>query len=76
MSGKRQGNFNFFKVREMSGNFANCQGNLKLLANVRELSGNFENTRFKSNYLLNLSTSHRCFWGSLKSHSIQKCILF
>ena len=25
-----------FKVRELSGNFANCQGNLEVLVNVRE----------------------------------------
>ena len=49
-SGKIQGDFIFFKVRESSGNLANCQGNLELSINVRELSGNFENTRFKSNY--------------------------
>ena len=42
--------FKFFKVRELSGNFANCQGNLDFLVNVRELSGNFENTRFKSSH--------------------------
>ena len=40
------GNF-FFKVRELSGIFANCRGNLDIV-NVRELSENFENTRFKS----------------------------
>ena len=50
MSGKSQGNLIFFKVRELSGNFANCQGNLELLVKVRELSGNFERTRFKSSY--------------------------
>ena len=32
----RQGNLNFFKVRELSGNFANCQGNWETLVNVRE----------------------------------------
>ena len=35
MSGKSQGNFMFFKVRELSGNFANCQGNLGFWVNVR-----------------------------------------
>ena len=42
----RQGKFrekwNFTKVREMSGNFDVCQGNLKNEAKVREMSGNFE----------------------------------
>ena len=33
-SGKSQENMNF-KVRELSGNFATCQGNLKILVNVR-----------------------------------------
>ena len=28
MSGKGQGNLSFFKVKELSENFANCQGNL------------------------------------------------
>ena len=28
-SGKSQGNLNFFKVRELSGNSANSQGNLE-----------------------------------------------
>ena len=50
MSGKSKGNLNFFEVRELSLNFANCQGNLDFLVNVRELSVNFENTRFKSCY--------------------------
>ena len=72
MSGKSQGNLNFFKVRELSGNFTMCQGNLELLANVSELSGNFENTRFKSNYFVNFCTSHQCFGGSLTLGSIQK----
>ena len=49
-SGKSQGNWNFFKVRELSGNFVNCQGNLEIQSNVRELSGNFENLRFKPNF--------------------------
>ena len=30
--------------REMSGNFDECQGNLKNKAKVREMSGNFEQT--------------------------------
>ena len=30
-----------FKVEELSGNLAKCQGNLKFLENVREMSGNF-----------------------------------
>ena len=50
MSGKSQGNLIFFKVRELSGNLANCQGNLESLVKVRELSGNSERTRFKSSY--------------------------
>ena len=41
-SGKRQGKWDFTKVREMSGNFDECQGNLKNEAKVREMSGNFE----------------------------------
>ena len=36
--------WNFAKVREMSGNFDECQGNLKNKAKVREMSGNFEQT--------------------------------
>ena len=48
-SGKSQGNLNFFKVRVLSGNFANCQGNLECSVNIGELSGNFD-TRFKSSY--------------------------
>ena len=43
---RRRGNvrekWNFTKVREMSGNFDVCQGNLKNEAKVREMSGNFE----------------------------------
>ena len=35
-SAKSQGNLYFFKVRELSGKFANCQGNMELLVNVRE----------------------------------------
>ena len=41
MSGKRQGNLNFFKVRELSGNSVICQGKMKFCKNVREMSGNF-----------------------------------
>ena len=33
----------FFRVRELSGNFANSCENLELLVNDRELLGNFEN---------------------------------
>ena len=73
MSGKSQGKLNFFKVRELSGNFASCQGNLELLVNVRELSGNFENTRFKSNNLVNLSTFHKCF-GAVLNQKVSKNI--
>ena len=29
-SGKCQGNFNFFKVRELSGNFMLCQGKMNV----------------------------------------------
>ena len=44
-SGKSQGNLNFYKFRELSGNFANCQGNLEFLVNAREF---FENNTFNS----------------------------
>ena len=37
----RQGNLIFFKVRELSGNFMICQGNMKYCQNITELSGNF-----------------------------------
>ena len=47
MSGKSQGNLNFFKVRELSGNFVKCQGNFKIQADVREMSRNFEHIGFK-----------------------------
>ena len=50
MSGKNQGNLSFFKVKELSGNFANCQGNLDFWLMSGNLSGNFENTRIKSSY--------------------------
>ena len=40
-SGKCQGNLNFFKVRELSGNFMLCQGKMHVFKNVREMSGNF-----------------------------------
>ena len=40
--GKVREKWNFTKVREMSGNFDECQGNLKNEAKVREMSGNFE----------------------------------
>ena len=40
-SGKCQGNLNFFKVRELSGNFMWCQGKMNIFLNVREMSGNF-----------------------------------
>ena len=40
--GKVRGKWNFTKVRELSGNFDECQGNLKNEAKVREMSGNFE----------------------------------
>ena len=46
----RHGNLNLFMVIELSGNFVNCKGNLKLLVNVWETSGYFENTRFESSY--------------------------
>ena len=36
MSGKCQGNLNFFKVRELSGNSVMCQGKMKFCKNVRE----------------------------------------
>ena len=36
-SRKSQGNLIFVEVRELSWNFANCQGNLEVLLNVREL---------------------------------------
>ena len=40
--GKVREKWNFAKVREMSGNFDECQGNWKNEAKVREMSGNFE----------------------------------
>ena len=40
-SEKCQGNLNFFKVRELSGNFMLCQGKMNVFQNVREMSGNF-----------------------------------
>ena len=40
-SGKYQGNFIFFKVRELSVNFMLCQGKMNVCKNVREMSGNF-----------------------------------
>ena len=40
--GKVREKWNFAKVRELSGNFDECQGNLKNEAKVREMSGNFE----------------------------------
>ena len=36
-----QGNLNFFKVRELSGNSVMCQGKIKFCKNVREMSRNF-----------------------------------
>ena len=42
--GKVREKWNFAKVGEMSGNFDECQGNLKNKAKVREMSGNFEQT--------------------------------
>ena len=41
-SGKCQGNLNFFKVRELSGNFMLCQGKMNVCINVREMSGNLQ----------------------------------
>ena len=45
-SGKCQGNLNFFKVRELSGNFMLCQGKMNGFQIVREMSGNFKISRF------------------------------
>ena len=42
--GKSQGNLNFFKVRELSGNFAKCQGNLIFFGKCQGI----ENTRVMS----------------------------
>ena len=42
--GKVREKWNFAKVGDMSGNFDECQGNLKNKAKVREMSGNFEQT--------------------------------
>ena len=42
--GKVREKWKFLKVREMSGNFDVCQGNLKITAKVREMPGNFEQT--------------------------------
>ena len=36
----RQGISNFFKFRELSGNFILCLGKMKFCQNDRELSGN------------------------------------
>ena len=44
--GKSQGKTNFFKVRELSGNFEIGKGNLKMKQKVREKSGNFEIASF------------------------------
>ena len=44
-SGKCQGNFIFFKVRELSGNFMLCQGKMNVFLIVRE----FYNFHFLSN---------------------------
>ena len=73
MSGKCQGNLIFFQIQEMSGNFANCQGNLIFLVNVRELSGNFENSSPVNE--LTVSSFHQCFWCSHKPDRILKYIL-
>ena len=67
------------KVREIKefSTSENCQGISQTVAEIWNswlMSGNFENTRFKSNYLLNLSTSIQCFGDSFKPDSIHKCI--
>ena len=46
-SGKCQGSLDFFKVRELSGNFMLCQGKMNAFSNVREMSGNFKIFSFK-----------------------------
>ena len=38
--GKKSGKWNFFQVREKSGNFNFSQGNLEKVVKVREKSGN------------------------------------
>ena len=43
-SGKCQGNLNFFRVRELSGNFMFCHGKTNIFKNVRE----FKNYQFVS----------------------------
>ena len=40
---EKSGKSIFFKVRELSGNFASCQGILRVLLNIREMSGHFAN---------------------------------
>ena len=41
ISGKCQGNLDFFKVRELSGNYVMGQGRMKFCKNIKEMSGNF-----------------------------------
>ena len=40
--GKKSGKWNFFQVREKSGNFDMSQGNLEKMQKDREKSGNFK----------------------------------
>ena len=50
-SGKSQGNLKFFKDMELSGNFANCQGNFncwQIGNSVRELSEKCQGILFLS----------------------------
>ena len=43
--GKKSGKWHFFQVREKSGNFNFCQGNLEKMKKVREKSGNFRSVQ-------------------------------
>ena len=41
MPGKWQGNLDFVKVRELSGNYVMCQKRMLFCKNIREMSQNF-----------------------------------
>ena len=67
-SGKCQGNLNFFKVRELSGNFMLCQGKMNVFKNVREMSGNFKiSSLFQMMRTENDLGSFLTFWRKAKS---------
>ena len=67
-SGKCQGIFYFFKVRELSGNFMMCQGKMKFCHNVRELSGKFAIPvmNAKKRAVLIFGIQAKLFWYLLK----------